>query len=324
MMSDICKENIPPKSPSVKRSSRKGKSASLRRRDRRDSRDRHRHDDYEISISNILKHCGSDPNVADIVQKYDEIDSRAGSRRSSIKDPEPMDRSRRSNSLCRVTGLSHSLDEPHYFPSKSDFPYFGRRGSCHITLGHVLGDDYHFPLFDPNKHRPPEEPDVQTNGMIPNGNCETKKLKRPLLKNDLIENPTKLLKEKFKKRKFPSEESGDQNGEKEVKPTEVKRKTSMPVLQSQKSREFYSNSDDNVPVDVNNNMVTEDASDLLHSASVQSKVGGEAVLHGFKFPVVNQCFKQLLFYRGKSTKRFSITNHHEAPPTKSASKKANK
>jgi len=130
---------------------------------------------------------------------------------SPYQSPAQQDR-RRSISLCRITGLSHSLDEPHYFPSRSDFPYFGRRSSCHITYGHeVLGDNFHFPVFDPTvKSKKKDDPTCSSTNPIQNGTLESKKItKLPFTKIDLSENPSQLLKKKFKQKSLVSEDDNN-------------------------------------------------------------------------------------------------------------------
>lgn len=248
--------------PNKKRSSKRAKSSSVKRKKCQNS--------FQGGGS-LSRRFSSDQNVAIKVQRYDDIDNRTAASRSPLANKEPE--RRRSVSLCRVAGLSHSLDEPHYFPLKSDFPYFGRRSSCHITYGHVLGDDFHFPVFDPkqraNKDTDPPQPPQQ----LSNGIGEGKKLKRPLISNDLIENPTKMLKEKFKQKKFPSEDDIERSDyQTNTTPNHskpVKRKNSMPILNSQKSKD-YSLCDEsgNNEIDINNNIVIN--GDLLQSLDSNS------------------------------------------------------
>lgn len=137
-----------------------------------------------------LKRYCSDQNVLDKIQHYDRIDTQVGDELSSVANGgRPVDR-RRSSSLCRITGMSRSLDEPHYFPSKSDFPYFGRRSSCTITMGHeVLGNDFHFPVLNPKIMKQTNEQVVMTKLTV-----------------DFADNPGQLLKQKFKRRSFNNRE----------------------------------------------------------------------------------------------------------------------
>lgn len=148
----------------------------------------------KAKASNALKRYNSDQNVARIVQQYD---AKGG---DSIPADTDYTRPKRSRSLsmCRITGMSKSFDEPHYFPSKNDFPYFGRRSSCHITLGHVI-DEHHFPVFDPKMRKEDMQVDVQ-NPTLLTCKVDVKKVKRPSLKSDSDENPMQLLKERFRQK----------------------------------------------------------------------------------------------------------------------------
>lgn len=170
---------------------------------------------------------------------------------------------RRSASLCRITGLSHSLDEPHYFPSKSDFPYFGRRSSCHITYGHeVLGDNYTFPLPEPKgKKLPTDRPLRSSEWPYSNGQSDSKKHKAAnATSNDLTENPSQLLKERFKQKNWTSEDEPSKAREKRDKDHSVNRSKSLKQKKRKSSlvtcnltAKKTSKSDESI--DVNNNVL---------------------------------------------------------------------
>ncbi|OTF69492.1 hypothetical protein BLA29_009963, partial [Euroglyphus maynei] len=91
------------------------------------------------------------------------------------------------------------MDEPpHYFPSKNDFPYFGHRNSCQITMKHdVLGDNFHFPVFNQSVPGTGVENPVQTYGRIP----QDIQQQYSKLRNDHNENPVQLLRAKFREKK---------------------------------------------------------------------------------------------------------------------------
>lgn len=128
---------------------------------------------------------------------------------------------RRSSSLCRITGASASLDEPHYFPSRADFPYFGRRSSCHITYAHdVNGDNFTFPLPDPRPGKPAKEKPgrpTEWNYGVLNGQTEPRRSIVPPPSNDLSENPSQLLKHRFKQKNWASSEDEPEGGRRKSK-----------------------------------------------------------------------------------------------------------
>ena len=187
---------------------------------------------------------------------------------------------RRSSSLCRITGHSASLDGAHYFPSRSDFPYFGRRSSCHITYAHdVNGDNFTFPLPDPRPAKPgkdkPGRPTEWNYGVL-NGQAEPRR-SIAVPPNDLAENPSQLLKHKFKQKNWASEDepggrkrprrASNENARDSVHRSKSlkhnKRKSSLVTcnLSSNKT----SKSDESI--DINNNVLQENNNNSSSSSS---------------------------------------------------------
>lgn len=203
---------------------------------------------------NLTKSWQSDQNVAALASNG----LSSGINSASSKQPDR----RRSQSLCRITGLSHSLDEPHYFPSKSDFPYFGRRGSCHITYGHeVLGDNYHFPIFDPKGKKEKQD-------------------KSSPIKCDLSENPSQLLKQKFKQKNWISEdEKSIKNGLQSDEPPrgskslkKCRRKSSLTLERANPAYDKSSSTELVKSVDVNNNLVEQSRLQSVKARSHSTEV----------------------------------------------------
>ncbi|KPM04337.1 unc-89-like protein 2 [Sarcoptes scabiei] len=81
-----------------------------------------------------------------------------------------------------------------------------RRSSCQITQKHdVLGDRYNFPVFDPAQIKNSEELSCETEPkLIPEKDVLT--IKRLLLKNDVLDNPSQMLRKKFKEKNWLSSE----------------------------------------------------------------------------------------------------------------------
>lgn len=194
-VTDAAKTTSSAKSIASKKRSSKKKTASVKKKSISKTQ----------SNRSNLKRCHSDLNILLKVKHYDTIDRKSGRKGSITYDRPPQERSR-SSSLCRVTGHSLGQDESHYFPTKNDFPYFSRRSSCQITQKHdVLGDRYNFPVFDPAQIKNSEELSCETEPkLIPEKDVLT--IKRLLLKNDVLDNPSQILRKKFKEKNWLSSE----------------------------------------------------------------------------------------------------------------------
>jgi hypothetical protein len=170
--------------------------------------------------------------------------------------PKP-DVRRRARSLCRITGLSYSLDEPHYFPSKYDFPQFDRRSSCHITVGHdVLGDNYHYPVVGPIINNDQSDDEILyrdtikgqkfTYSMHPK--CQNEKPNGNYSKQfDLFDDPSQILRERFMQKPRVSDKSeanlmnkppnGVHNGHSEINFPPKRRSRSLKCMRSNQKQQ---------------------------------------------------------------------------------------
>ena len=150
-----------------------------------------------------LKRCSSDL-LLEKIKHYEIIDEKTARKNSLTQyldqsNGDPSEKQRRSSSLCRVTGSSFSMDEPHYFPLKNDFPRFDQLKSCQITMKHnVLGDKFHFPVFNATSQPTGRENPQITYGLVPLSSSYS----RSCNNLDDQENPTKLLRKKFKDKKL--------------------------------------------------------------------------------------------------------------------------
>jgi hypothetical protein len=170
--------------------------------------------------------------------------------------PKP-DVRRRARSLCRITGLSYSLDEPHYFPHKSDFPQFDRRSSCHITVGHdVLGDKYHYPVVGPIINNDQSDDEILYRETIKgqqfaysvHPKCQNEKSNGNYSRKlDFFDDPSQILRERFMQKPRVSNESeanlmskppnGLHNGHSEINFPPKRRSRSLKCMRSNQKQQ---------------------------------------------------------------------------------------